>query len=97
MWLKLEQTKEFIPVNEQMTEKVFWDGEKGWCVLQKNGKRYHLTQEQRDALDAEIDREVYWKRKELEDAAKGLSEMETKQVKALLKKLSKEVEKKEED
>ena len=92
MWFKFENTKEFIPVNEMMTEKVFLDGEKGWCVLQKNGKRYHLTEKQREELDREIDSENYWKRKQLEDAAKGLSEEEIKSVKKLLKKNKREEE-----
>ena len=85
MWLKLEKTQEFIPVNEQMTEKVFLDGQKGWCILQKNGQKYHISDKEREKLDAEIDRDVYWKRKEIEDAAKSLSNEELKKVRKLIK------------
>ena len=90
MWLKLEKTQEFIPVNEQMTQKVFLDGQKGWCILQKDGQRYHITDDERKNLDAEIDREVYWKRKEIEDAAKNLSEKELKQIRKMLDKKKEE-------
>ena len=90
MWLKLEKTQEFIPVNEQMTQKVYLDGQNGWCILQKDGKKYHITDKERDALDAEIDREAYWKRKQVEDAAKGLSEDELKKIRDMLKKKKKD-------
>lgn len=54
MWLNLKNTKEFIPVNENMTQKVFLDGQNGWCVIQKDGRRYHITDEERSLLDAEL-------------------------------------------
>lgn len=90
MWIKLEKTKEFIPVNEQMTEKVFLDGQKGWCVKQKDGSKYYLTDKEREALDQEIDREAYWRKKEIENAAKQLSEDELRSVRKMLDKKKKE-------
>lgn len=90
MWLKIEKTKEFIPVNEQSTEKVFLDGANGWCILQKNGRKYYIDKKQREALDEEIDREVYWARKRVEDSVKALSEDELKKVREMLKKKKEE-------
>lgn len=90
MWLNLKKTKEFIPVNEQMTQKVFLDGNNGWCILQKDGKKYHISQEERDALDQEIDRDAYWARRQVEDAAKQLNEEELKKIREILKKGKKE-------
>ena len=55
MWLKLDKTKEFIPVNENMTEKVFLDGQNGWAVKQRGGQVYHISDEQKNLLDNEID------------------------------------------
>ena len=90
MWLKLKKTQEFIPVNEQMTQKVYLDGSNGWCILQKDGKKYHISQEERDTLDQEIDRDAYWARRQVEDAAKQLNEEELKKIREILKKGKKE-------
>lgn len=97
MWLKLEKTKEFIPVNEQMTEKVFLDGAKGWCIKQKDGSKYHITEKERAALDAEIDRDAYWKRKEIENTTKDLDGNELKKVRKLIEAQEKKMKDKEED
>ena len=54
MWIFLDRTQEYIPVNEMQTEKVFLDGEKGWCVKQKNGGKYYISDEQKNKLTEEM-------------------------------------------
>ena len=54
MWIFLDRTQEYIPVNEMQTEKVFLDGEKGWCVKQKNGGKYYISDEQKKSLTEEM-------------------------------------------
>lgn len=54
MWLFLEKTQEYIPVNEMQTEKVFLDGENGWCVKQKGGGRYYISDEQKKSLTEDM-------------------------------------------
>ena len=93
MWLFVEQTKEYIPFDENHTEKVFLDGEKGWAVKQKDGKVYHFSKEQYEKkLLRELDSEAYWKIRNIEDAAKGLTQEEVKLVKKMLKQKHKEEE-----
>ena len=95
MWVHDKQKKEYVPFDSEHTDKVFWDGEKGWALKQKDGTVYHVTQEQFDKqLLLELDSDAYWKLRQIEDATKGLTEDETAQVKKILKGLKK---KKEED
>lgn len=91
MWIELKETREFVPVNEQQTEKVFFDGNKGWAIKQKDGKTYHITEEQRLELDKEINPQEYWKRKE---ESNNLSDTETKRIRKLLEKLEDDEERK---
>ena len=96
MWVFDKTKKEYVPFDAEHTEKVFWDGEKGWAVKQKNGIVIHVTEEVfNKQLLRELDSDAYWKMRQIEDAARGLSEAETAQVKKILKSLKKE--KKEED
>lgn len=97
MWVYVKETKEYIPFNEEKTDKVFYDGEKGWAIKQKDGKVYHVPQETYDKMLRELDSDAYWKMKQIEEAAQGLSEEETTQVKKLLKALRKKKNKDEEE
>ena len=55
MWIKNNKTQEYIPVNEHQTKKVFLDGQNGWCVLQNSGERIHISEDQLQALQKELD------------------------------------------
>ena len=93
MWLHIKETQEWVPFDTDHTDKVFLDGEKGWAVKQKDGKVYHVTKEQYEKkLLRELDSEAYWKLRQIEDAAQGLTEDDIKQVKKLLKKKHKKDE-----
>lgn len=98
MWLEIKQSKEWVPFDTEHTDKVFYDGEKGWAVKQKDGKVYHVTQEQYEKkLLRELDSEAYWKIRQVEDAAQGLTEDDIKRIKKMLKGIEKKREKKDED
>ena len=98
MWIQDKEKKEWIPFDTEHTSKVFWDGEKGWAIKQKDSSVYHVTNEQYERqMLRELDSEAYWKLRQIEDAAKGLSDIETAQVKSLLKAIEKGKKKKEED
>lgn len=93
MWLEIKETKEWIPFDTDHTDKVFLDGEKGWAIKQKDGKVYHVSKEQYEKkLLRELDSEAYWKLRQIEDAAAGLTEDDIKRVKKLLKKKKKDEE-----
>lgn len=95
MWIEIKETKEWIPFDVEHTAKVFFDGDKGWAIKQKDGSIYHVTKEQYEQkMLRELDSDAFWKMRQIEDAAKGLSQEEVTQVKKILKGLGK---KKEED
>lgn len=95
MWINIKDTQEWIPFDQEHTEKLFLDGEKGWAIKQKDGKVYHISKEQYEKkVLREIDPDAYWKIRNIEDVTKGLTEEEITQVKKILKSLRK---KKEED
>lgn len=97
MWIKDNEKQEYVPFDTEHTAKVFLDGQKGWAVKQKDGSVIHVTKEQFEKqMLRELDPDAYWKMRQIEDAAKGLSEAETAQVKKLLKQIEKS-SKKEED
>lgn len=73
MWIFLEKTQEYIPVNEMQTEKVYLDGEKGWCVKQTNGSKYHISDEQKKSLTEEFMRKHH-DRPHDKDHGKGFKE-----------------------
>lgn len=100
MWIKDEKKKEYIPFDSEHTDKVFWDGEKGWAVKQKDGSVHHVDNDTFEKkMLRELDPDTYWKMRNIEDAAKGLTEEETVQVKKILKEIkkSKKKEKEEDD
>lgn len=93
MWLLIKDTQEWIPFDENHTEKVFLDGEKGWAVKQKDGKVYHFSKEQYEKkILRELDSEAYWKIRQIEDATQGLTQDEVQLVKKMLKKSQKKNE-----
>ena len=97
MWIKDNEKQEYVPFDAEHTAKVFLDGQKGWAVKQKDGSVIHVTKEQFDKqMLRELDPDAYWKMRQIEDAAKGLSEAETAKLKKLLKQIEKS-NKKEED
>ena len=98
MWLQDKKKKEYVPFDAEHTDKVFWDGEKGWAIKQKDGSVYHVDQEQYEKkMLRELDPDAYWKLRQIEDAAKGLSDEETAQVKKILKEIKKGKKKEEDD
>jgi len=98
MWIKDNEKQEYVPFDAEHTAKVFLDGQKGWAVKQKDGSVIHVTKEQYEKqMLRELDPDAYWKMRQIEDAAKGLSEAETAQVKKILKGLKKDKKKEEDD
>ena len=98
MWIEVKSKKEWIPFNSEHTDKVFWDGEKGWAIKQKDGTVYHVDQEQYEKkMLRELDSDAYWKMRNIEDAARGLTDEETAQVKKILKEIKKSKKKEEDD
>lgn len=97
MWLQIKETQEWIPFDTEHTEKVFLDGNKGWAIKQKGGKVYHVSQEQYDEkMLRELDSDMFWKKRQIEDATRDLSKEELTAVRKLLKKIEKD-SKKDED
>lgn len=87
MWLFIEKTKEHIPFDAEHTVKVYLDGQKGWAVKQKDGSVYHVSQEQyEEKMLRELDSDMYWKKRQIEDATRDLSKEELAAVRKLLKK-----------
>ena len=79
MWIFLDRTQEYIPVNEMQTDKVFLDGEKGWCVKQKDGNKYYISDEQKKSLVEEMMRKHHEKpqgKKDFKERIKKLMEEE---------------------
>ncbi len=98
MWIKDTQKQEYVPFDTEHTSKVFLDGEKGWAVKQKDGSVIHVTKEQYEKqLLRELDPDAYWKIRNIEDVAKGLTDEETAKVKKLLKQIEKSKKKEEDD
>ena len=96
MWLQIQKTGEWIPFDSEHTLKVFKDGDKGWAIKQKDGQVYHVTQEQyENKMLRELDSDAYWKKKQIEDATRGLDSEELKQIRKMLEK--KKPKKEEED
>lgn len=54
MWIFIQNTQEYIPVNERLTKKVFRDAQRGWCVLQNSGEKYYISEEQKKDLENEF-------------------------------------------
>jgi len=93
MWIYIEQTKEYIPFDAEHTAKVYLDGNKGWAIKQKDGTVYHVTKEQyEEKMLRELDSDAYWKKRQIEDATRGLDADELKQVRKLLEKKHKKEE-----
>ena len=89
MWLFIEQTKEYIPFDAEHTSKVYFDGQKGWAIKQKDGSVYHVSKEQyEDKMLRELDSDAYWKKRQIEDATRGLDADELKAVRKMLEKKS---------
>lgn len=97
MWLEIKETKEWIPFDTEHTVKVYLDGQKGWAIKQKDGSVYHVSQEQYDEkMLMELDSDMFWKKRQIEDATRDLSKEELTAVRKLLKKIEKD-SKKDED
>ena len=69
MWIKNERTQEYYPVNEQKTKKVFLDGANGWCVLQDDGTKIYISDEQKKALEPELNNEHHPRNKGIDKEA----------------------------
>ena len=79
MWIFLDRTQEYIPVNEMQTEKVFLDGDKGWCIKQKDGGKYYISDEQKKSLAEEMMRKHH-DRPHDKDHGKGFKERIRKMI-----------------
>lgn len=89
MWLEIKETKEWIPFDAEHTSKVYFDGQKGWAIKQKDGSVYHVSKEQyEDKMLRELDSDAYWKKRQIEDATRGLDADELKAVRKMLEKKS---------
>ena len=98
MWIENKKKKEWIPFDTEHTDKVFWDGEKGWAIKQKDGTVCHIDQEQYEKkVLRELDSDAYWKMKQIEDASQDLSKEEKAKLRKFLKELSKSDKKEEDD
>ena len=98
MWIKDNEKQEYVPFDTEHTSKVFLDGQKGWAVKQKDGSVLHVTKEQFEKqMLRELDPDVFWKMRQIEDATKGLSEEETAKLKKLLRQIEKSKKKEEDD
>lgn len=96
MWIEVKNKKEWIPFDTEHTDKVFWDGEKGWALKQKDGTVYHVDKEQYEKkMLRELDSDAFWKLRQIEEAAQGLSKEETAQVKKFLKQIKKKKDEEE--
>lgn len=93
MWIEIKETKEWVPFDSEHTSKVYFDGDKGWAIKQKDGQVYHVSKEQyENKMLRELDSEAFWKKKQIEDATRGLDADELKQVRKMLEKKHKKEE-----
>ena len=93
MWLFREKTQEWIPFDAEHTSKVYFDGQKGWAVKQKDGSVYHVSKEQyENKMLRELDSDAYWKKRQIEDATRGLDADELKAIRKMLEKKHKKGE-----
>ena len=93
MWLQIKETQEWIPFDSEHTQKVYFDGQKGWAVKQKDGSVYHVSKEQyENKMLRELDSDAYWKKRQIEDATRGLDADELKAVRKMLEKKHKKEE-----
>lgn len=93
MWVNIKETQEWIPFDAEHTAKVFLDGEKGWAIKQKDGQVYHVSKEQYEQkMLRELDNDAYWKKKQIEDATRGLDADELKEIRKMLGKGKKKEE-----
>lgn len=93
MWLQIKETQEWIPFDAEHTSKVYFDGQKGWAIKQKDGSVYHVSKEQyENKMLRELDSDAYWKKRQIEDATRGLDADELKAVRKMLEKKHKKEE-----
>ena len=93
MWLQIKETQEWIPFDSEHTSKVYLDGQKGWAIKQKDGSVYHVTKEQyENKMLRELDTDAYWKKRQIEDATRGLDADELKAIRKMLEKKHKKEE-----
>lgn len=93
MWLFIEKIREWIPFDAEHTSKVYFDGQKGWAIKQKDGSVYHVSKEQyENKMLRELDSDAYWKKRQIEDATRGLDADELKAVRKMLEKKHKKEE-----
>ena len=90
MWIQIKDTKEWIPFSQEHTDKVYFDGKKGWAIKQKDGKVYHVSEDVYEkSLLRELDSDSFWKKKQIEEMGRTLTADDIKDIKELLSKMAK--------